>query len=191
MILARFNWGSNTIFLGGKDQTNNEYIMKELGKETIDTMNVNKTKSKQGSTSYNDGIMGRELMQLDELATMPNNECLVLIRGLRPFRTDKFDVTNHMRYGMLDEANKSLNTYILSENKKTDEETETICLGGYINPSEDYSLEVSEELTVSFVDEDGKNVPRSELERDVSANVKTLFEDVMGVHSNVSEINAA
>ena len=113
-----------TIFLGGKDQTNNEYIMKELGKETIDTRSNNRTKGKNGSTSENDGIMGRELMQLDELATMPNNECLVLIRGLRPFKTDKFDIVNHPRYNMLDEADKENNTYYLDENITTAEESE-------------------------------------------------------------------
>ena len=180
-----------TIFLGGKDQTNNEYIMRELGKETIDTMNINKTKSKQGSTSYNDGIMGRELMQLDELATMPNNECLVLIRGMRPFRTDKFDVVNHMRYGMLDESNKDLNTYYLSENINTEAETEIISLGDYIVPSDDVLIESTGEISFYFVNEGEKNVPRSELEKDVSADVKSLFDDVTGMYSNVSKINAA
>ena len=115
-----------TIFLGGKDQTNNEYIMKELGKETIDTLSVNKTKSKQGSTSYNDGIMGRDMMTLDELATMPNNECLVLIRGLHPFRSEKYDLINHPRYNMLDEANPQRNTYYLADNIQTEEEVEII-----------------------------------------------------------------
>lgn len=107
------------IYLGGKDQFTNEYIMKELGKETIDTLAINKTKSRQGSTSYNDGIMGRELMQLNELSTMDNNDCIVMVRGLNPFFTAKFEITNHLRYGMLDEANIEKNTYYLSQNVKT------------------------------------------------------------------------
>lgn len=107
------------IYLGGKDQFTNEYIMKELGKETIDTLAINKTKSRQGSTSYNDGIMGRELMQLNELSTMDNNDCIVMVRGLNPFFAAKFEITNHLRYGMLDEANIEKNTYYLSQNVKT------------------------------------------------------------------------
>lgn len=104
------------IYLGGKDQFTNEYIMKELGKETIDTLAINKTKSRQGSTSYNDGIMGRELMQINELSTMDNSQCIVMVRGLNPFLTEKFDIKNHKRYNMLDEANPERNTYYLNDN---------------------------------------------------------------------------
>ncbi len=178
-----------TIFLGGKDQTNNEYIMKELGKETIDTMNVNKTKSKQGSTSYNDGIMGRELMQLDELATMPNNECLVLIRGMRPFRTDKFDIVNHPRYGMLDEANKSENTYYLSDNIHTDEITEPIDLGDFQENNELITdVEYAHSVTVSTISSDNETViSRSELERKlyIKENIKSLFSTVKCGYSTI------
>lgn len=172
-----------TIFLGGKDQTNNEYIMKELGKETIDTMNVNKTKSKQGSTSYNDGILGRELMQLDELATMPNNECLVLIRGMRPFRTDKFDIVNHPRYGMLDEADKQNNTYYLSENMKTAEESEIVDLGDY-DTGETTGTDNTHILTVSFVSsENDVIVPLSELNKNIKPEINDIFAEVGEVYS--------
>lgn len=171
-----------TIFLGGKDQTNNEYIMKELGKETIDTMNVNKTKSKQGSTSYNDGILGRELMQLDELATMPNNECLVLIRGMRPFRTEKFDIVNHPRYSMLDEADKKNNTYYLSENIKTAEEGENLNFD-YYDTSEVKSGTVST-VTINFVSSDnGIIVPLSELNKSIKPEINAIFADVGNVYS--------
>lgn len=108
------------LYLGGKDQFTNEYIMKELGKETIDTLAINKTKSKQGSTSYNDGIMGRELMQLNELSTMDNNDCIVMIRGMPPFLTPKFEITNHRRYNMLDEVNKERNSYYVEREITTE-----------------------------------------------------------------------
>ena len=114
------------IYLGGKDQFTNEYLSKELGKETIDTLAINKTKSKQGSTSYNDGILGRELATIDELSTMDNNDCIVMVRGLHPFMTAKFDITNHPRYSMLDEADKANNTYYLEENINTVRETEYV-----------------------------------------------------------------
>ena len=104
------------IYLGGKDQSTNEYISKELGKETIDTLSINKTKSKQGSTSYNDGILGRELATIDELGVMDNNNCIVMVRGLHPFFTEKFDIVNHPRYSMLDECDPDNNTYYLEKN---------------------------------------------------------------------------
>lgn len=172
-----------TIFLGGKDQTNNEYIMKELGKETIDTMNVNKTKSKQGSTSYNDGILGRELMQLDELATMPNNECLVLIRGMRPFRTDKFDIVNHPRYSMLDEADKQNNTYYLSENIHTVSEEECIVFGDY-NTCEIKS-DIAPAVTINFVSsENDVIIPISELNKNIKPEINALFAEISDVYSS-------
>lgn len=173
-----------TIFLGGKDQTNNEYIMKELGKETIDTMNVNKTKSKQGSTSYNDGILGRELMQLDELATMPNNECLVLIRGMRPFRTDKFDLVNHPRYSMLDEADKQHNTYYLSENIHTKEEEETLNFGEIYDTGDTVGMNNIGTITVSYVSSDNNVVvPLSELNKNIRPEINAIFADVGKAYS--------
>lgn len=164
-----------TIFLGGKDQSNNEYLMKELGKETIDTMSINKTRSKNDSTAYNDGIMGRELMQLDELATMPNNECLVLIRGMRPFRTDKFDIVNHERYPMLDEANEQENTYYLEKNVSTEAIIEAVNLGGeYI---EENSLpENLPQYKFKFIDGENNMVtPVSELDKNYPAEVNAVF----------------
>lgn len=173
-----------TIFLGGKDQTNNEYIMKELGKETIDTMNVNKTKSKQGSTSYNDGILGRELMQLDELATMPNNECLVLIRGMRPFRTDKFDLVNHPRYSMLDEADKQHNTYYLSENIHTKEEEEILNLGEIYDTGDTVGMNNIGTITVSYVSSDNNViVPLSELNKNIRPEINAIFAEVGKAYS--------
>lgn len=169
-----------TIFLGGKDQTNNEYIMKELGKETIDTLNINKTRSKNDSTAYNDGIMGRELMQLDELATMPNNECLVLVRGMRPFKTDKFDIANHERYFMLDESNSDENTYYLEKNIYTEEKTEIVYIGEeYI---EDNVLpENLPKYTFKFIDNENRVItPASELDKNYSTEINTLFS---GIHT--------
>lgn len=167
-----------TIFLGGKDQTNNEYIMKELGKETIDTLNINKTRSKNDSTAYNDGIMGRELMQLDELATMPNNECLVLVRGMRPFKTDKFDIVNHERYFMLDEANTEENTYYLEKNIFTEAKTEVVYIGEeYI---EDNTLpENLPKYTFRFIDSENQVItPVSELDKNYPAEINTLFSGI-------------
>lgn len=176
-----------TIFLGGKDQTNNEYIMKELGKETIDTMNINKTKSKQGSTSYNDGIMGRELMTLDELATMPNNECLVLIRGLRPFRTNKYDIVNHPRYNMLKEVNEEKNTYYLEKEIHTAEEPEILDLSEYIDDNDMFDEENDYKVTINLVSsDDNVIIPISEIDKDVKPEINAIFENVSGIYSKMT-----
>lgn len=176
-----------TIFLGGKDQTNNEYIMKELGKETIDTMNINKTKSKQGSTSYNDGIMGRELMTLDELATMPNNECLVLIRGLRPFRTNKYDIVNHPRYNMLKEVNEEKNTYYLEKEIHTAEEPEILDLSEYIDDNDMFDEENGYKVTINLVSsDDNVIIPISEIDKDVKPEINAIFENVSGIYSKMT-----
>lgn len=142
----------STIFLGGKDQSTNEYIMKSLGKETIDTLNVNKTKGKEKSTSYNDGIMGRELMTQDELEKMENSECIVMVRGIPPFKTDKFDVVNHPRYEQLDEAAKDgSNTFELKSMKT--KSAEEIYHSGDPEPNRDYDLIANEEmLEIEFCD---------------------------------------
>ena len=176
-----------TIFLGGKDQTNNEYIMKELGKETIDTMNINKTKSKQGSTSYNDGIMGRELMTLDELATMPNNECLVLIRGLRPFRTNKYDIVNHPRYNMLKEVNEEKNTYYLEKEIHTAEEPEILDLSEYIDDNDTFDENDDYKVTINLVSsDDNVIIPISEIDKEVKPEINAIFENVSGIYSKMT-----
>lgn len=174
-----------TIFLGGKDQTNNEYIMKELGKETIDTMNINKTKSKQGSTSYNDGIMGRELMTLDELATLPNDECLVLIRGLRPFRTGKYDVVNHPRYNMLKEVNERRNAYYLEQEIRTVEEPEILDMTAFYDDNDVLAVDdAAYEVTISLISgDDDRLIPISSVNKEIKPEINELFKNVTGVYS--------
>lgn len=71
----------STIFLGGKEETTLKSISEQLGKETIDVKGQNRTKGKQSSTSENNSILGRELMQQNELATMPISDCIVMIRS--------------------------------------------------------------------------------------------------------------
>lgn len=107
------------VFLGGMDEETTEYFSKKLGKETIDTLSVNVTKSKQGSTSYNDGILGRELLTTDELSKIDNSECIVAIRGMFPFRTSKSDVVNHPRYKLLNESGSK--TYDVKQLKTKEE----------------------------------------------------------------------
>ena len=96
------------LFLGGKEKGTLESISKMLGKETIDSYNTSKSggKDKGGSTSYQK--MGRELMTMDEIATMDGMKCILQIRGERPFLSRKYDLTKHHNYKMLSDADEKL-----------------------------------------------------------------------------------
>ena len=96
------------LFLGGKEQTSLEYISKALGKETIDTLNRNRSKSyRNSSTTQNEGILGRELMTADEVGAMPDSDCILLVRGLHPFYSKKFVIEKHKNYCFIEDSNKS------------------------------------------------------------------------------------
>lgn len=177
------------IYLGGKDQFTNEYIMKELGKETIDTLAINKTKSRQGSTSYNDGIMGRELMQLNELSTLDNSQCIVMVRGFNPFLTEKFEIKNHRRYAMLDEANPERNTYFLSENVVTAESPISVSYDEFFDDN-DFNIEDwdIESVKVNFMsDEDEPLIPIQELKNilGIPEKISQMFENLTLTHKTI------
>ncbi len=95
------------LFLGGQEASTLEAISKQLGKETIDVVSQNRTKShKSPSTSENNSIMGRELMTPDELKVMKANECVLIVRALYPFFCHKFDIEKHPNYRYLEDSNK-------------------------------------------------------------------------------------
>ena len=104
------------LFLGGQEPTTLEHISKTLGKETIDTRSHNRTRGRQGSTSENDGILGRELMTVDELKTMKDNECILFVRGIYPFFCNKFKIESHPNYKLLEDSNED-NAYLISNIK--------------------------------------------------------------------------
>lgn len=104
------------LFLGGQEPTTLEHVSKTLGKETIDTRSHNRTRGKNGSTSENDGILGRELMTVDELKVMKDNECILFVRGIYPFFCDKFMIEKHPNYKLLEDSNKD-NAYLISDIK--------------------------------------------------------------------------
>ncbi len=97
------------VFLGGKGNTSTEYVSKMLGKATIANNTSNKSFSKERSVSINETVLGRSLMTDDEIARMDSSECLVFIKGLKPFKDKKFEITNHKNYKQsygYDEKNK-------------------------------------------------------------------------------------
>ena len=96
------------LFLGGQEYSTLEYISKELGKKTIFTRSSGRSRGRQGSSSINKQLGGRELMTPDELMRMPNDECILLIRGLYPFHDKKYEYTKHKNYPLTGDANKEL-----------------------------------------------------------------------------------
>ena len=89
------------LFLGGKEESTLKSISEQLGKETIDIVGKNRTKARQSSTSENNSIVGRELMQPNEISTMPISDCILLIRSHNPFYCKKYPLEKHPNYGFL------------------------------------------------------------------------------------------
>jgi len=170
------------LYLGGKDQSTNEYISKELGKETIDTLAINKTKSRQGSTSYNDGILGRELMLPDELSKMPNSECIVLIRGMPPFKSLKYRLEKHPRYAELYEGKETKHNEFPLDSIQTEKEIELLDVS-YVAENEDYTeFDYDSVSSVNIKYVDGDNAPYIAEDIEISDAVKEQFSNVVGVY---------
>ena len=87
-----------SIFLGGKEPTTLKELATVLGKETIDTYNVGESRGRETSHSLNYQKLGKELMSQDELAVMDGSKCILQLRGVRPFLSDKYDITQHPNY---------------------------------------------------------------------------------------------
>ena len=96
----------STLFLGGKEKTTLKEISELLGKETIDQMNQSESRGGQTSFSLNYQKLGKELMTQDELAVMDGGKCIFMLRGVRPFYSDKYDITQHPNYKYTADADK-------------------------------------------------------------------------------------
>ena len=94
------------LFLGGKEKSTLKEISETLGKETIDMYNTSETRSNQKSFGLNYQKLGKELMTQDELVVMDGGKCILQIRGVRPFLSDKYDITAHPRYKYLADYDK-------------------------------------------------------------------------------------
>ena len=95
----------SAIFLGGKEETTLKSWSALLGKETVDMYNTSVTKGNQESHGQNFQKLGRDLMSIDELAVMDGGKCLLQLRGVRPFLSDKYDITQHPNYKYLSDSN--------------------------------------------------------------------------------------
>lgn len=97
-----------TLFLGGKETTTLKEMSEMLGKETIDLYNTSDTRGSSRSYGINYQKTGKELMTKDELAVMDGGKCILQLRGVRPFFSEKFDITRHKRYKELSDSNPKL-----------------------------------------------------------------------------------
>ncbi|WP_311515944.1 VirD4-like conjugal transfer protein, CD1115 family [uncultured Megasphaera sp.] len=96
----------STLFLGGKEKTTLKDLSETLGKETIDLYNTSETRSNQKSFGLNYQKTGKELMSQDEITVMDGSKCIFQLRGVRPFLSDKFDITKHKNYKLLEDYDK-------------------------------------------------------------------------------------
>ena len=94
----------STIFLGGREPGTLKELSAALGKETIDTYNTGESRGRETSHSLNYQKLGKELMTQDELAVMDGGKCILQLRGVRPFLSDKYDITRHPNYRYLSDA---------------------------------------------------------------------------------------
>lgn len=94
-----------SIFLGGKEPTTLKELNQALGKETIDTYNTGESRGREVSHSLNYQKLGKDLATVDELSVLDGGKCILQLRGVRPFKSDKYDITQHPQYKYLSDAN--------------------------------------------------------------------------------------
>lgn len=95
------------LFLGGQEESTLKSLSEKLGKETIDIKGSNRTRGRQSSTSENNSIQGRELLQVNELQKMDISKCIILMRSHNPFFATKYDIVSHPNYSFLADAAKT------------------------------------------------------------------------------------
>ena len=94
------------IFLGGKEPTTLKELSQSLGKETIDTYNTGESRGRETSHSLNYQKLGKDLASVDELAVLDGGKCILQLRGVRPFLSDKSDITRRPNYRHLSDFDK-------------------------------------------------------------------------------------
>lgn len=104
----------STLFLGGKEKTTLKELSETLGKETIDLYNTSETRSNANSYGLNYQKTGKDLMSQDEITVMDGSKCIFQLRGVRPFLSEKFDITKHKNYKLLEDFDKK-NTFDIED----------------------------------------------------------------------------
>lgn len=133
------------LFLGGKEKTTLKEMEELLGKETIDTYNTGESRGREVSHSLNYQKLGKSLMSVDELAVMDGGKCILQLRGVRPFLSDKYDITSHPNYKYRSDSNKKnafdIEKYLSRQLKlRLEEEYEAFEVPISDNPQDDEAL---------------------------------------------------
>jgi type IV secretion system protein VirD4 len=128
-----------TLFLGGKEKTTLKEMAEILGKETIDLYNTSDTRGTSQSYGVSYQKTGKQLMSEDEIAVMDGGKCIMQLRGVRPFFSDKFDITKHKQYKYLSDYDKKnefdIEKYMKNRNKlrvKREDTVDEVCDVGVI-----------------------------------------------------------
>lgn len=108
----------STLFLGSKEKTILKELSETLGKEMIDLYNTSKTRRNQKSFGLNYQKTGKELMSQDEIIVIDGSKCIFQHRGVRPFLSDKFDITKHKNYKLLEDYEKK-NVFDIEDSERT------------------------------------------------------------------------
>ena len=136
----------SVIFLGGKERTTLKELSETLGKETIDSYNTGESRGREVSHSLNYQKLGKELMSMDELAVMDGGKCILQLRGVRPFLSSKYDLTQHPNYRYTSDANPkyafSIEKYLSTGLKLREEDTYAV-----------FEVDVDEDEMEEFFDE--------------------------------------
>jgi len=122
------------IFLGGSEKTTLKDLNESLGKETIDLCNTGETRGQSQSYNMNGQKLGHDLMSVDQLAVMDGNKCIVQLRGVRPFFSDKYDLTRHPSYYLTGDADPKNLFHVESYLKKQRQ-------GMVLHPEDVFSVE--------------------------------------------------
>ena len=137
--MKKLNRAERTLFLGGKEKDTLKDLAEILGKETIDLYNTSDTRGTSQSYGLNYQKTGKELMSQDEIAVMDGSKCIMQLRGVRPFFSDKFDITKHKQYPLLSDYDKKnefdIEKYVKNLNKlrfKQNDVVDEVCDVGEI-----------------------------------------------------------
>jgi len=136
----------SVIFLGGKERTTLKELSETLGKETIDSYNTGESRGREVSHSLNYQKLGKELMSMDELAVMDGSKCILQLRGVRPFLSSKYDLTQHPNYRYTSDANPkyafSIEKYLSTGLRLREDDTYAV-----------YEVDVDEDEMEEYYDE--------------------------------------
>ena len=170
------------LFLGGQEASTLEAISKSLGKETIDVVSQNRTRShRNNSSSENNSIMGRELMTPDELKVMKPMECVLMVRAFYPFLCHKFDIEKHPNYKYLEDSNRE---YAYKVDKI---ETQSMPDNAELHTEQ---LEPKDRISIPDIEEDKMtaeiDIPEDEIEN-INVNNNVSIDDEFEPDSTPSE----